>query len=257
MVRRISDNDVLSAEELKKIAAVISKKENIQLFDIVDKEKVDIIKKELRIKGFDVKTEPQGDKVKVYAVMPERVKFTEAMESNSFKKLAWGRYCFQKEGMIGMFKYDFDDGSIWKVIADPQTGEEYLAKEVSDDEEEIVRVKVATNEKFAFVNENNIDTIISLLYGDVNNILLKDITAQNDIKSHFYNMLNKKLEKVIEDTIINNHFIQSPNHIADVKGVIKTAIDNKQLNSHITLSKIISEYNDQIINEAGKMKKLF
>lgn len=257
MIRRVSDNQTLPNEQLEKIAEVIAKKENIQLFDVVDKEKVDIVKKELRIQGYDVKLESLGDKVKVYAIIPDKVKFQEAVNSGAFKKLAWGRYCFQRESALGMFKYDFDEGSIWKVIADPQTGEEYLIKEVNDEnEDDIVRIKTASDTKQQFVNDETVHTIISMLYNDVSNDLLKDIKTSN-LKSDFYNMLNVKFEETIEKIVLNNHFINSPNHTAELKAVIKTAIDNKQLKSYVNLDKLISEYSSQIIAKTGKMNKLF
>lgn len=259
MIRHVSDNDILSNKELEKIAEAITKKENSQLFDIVDKDKAELVKKQLRIQGYDVKLEPAGDKVKVYAIMPEKVKFIDAIESGAFKKLAWGRYSFQRESAIGMFKYEFDDGSIWKVIRDARSGEEYLIKEVTDDEnEDIVRNKLASNNnQHQFVNDNNVNNIINMLYDNINTSLLHDIQAEADIKSRFYSMLNTKFEKQIEAMALNNHFIQSPDYIADLKGVIKTALDNKQLNSNKNLDKLINEYNEQIIAKTGKMNKLF
>jgi hypothetical protein len=257
MIKRISDNQILP-QQLEKIAEAVAKKESIQLFDIVDKDKVELVKKQLRIQGYDVKTESVGDKVKVYAIMPEKVKFIDAIESGAFKKLAWGRYSFQRESTLGMFKYDFDDGSIWKVIKDAQNGEEYLIKEVTDDEnEDIVRNKTASNNKQQFVNDDNVKYIISMLYNDIDTSLLHDIQGEADIKSRFYSMLNTKFERQVEAIALNNHFIQSPDYIADLKGVIKTALDNKRLNSNKNLDKLINEYNEQIIAKTGKMNKLF
>ena len=65
MIKRVSDNQILP-QQLEKIAEAVAKKESIQLFDIVDKDKVELVKKQLRIQGYDVKLEPVGDKVKVY-----------------------------------------------------------------------------------------------------------------------------------------------------------------------------------------------
>ena len=258
MIRRVSDNDVLPDEQFEKIAETVSKKENTQLFDIVDKDKAELVKKQLRIQGYDVKLEPVGEKVKVYAIIPDKVKFIDAMQSGSFKKLAWGRYCFQRESAIGMFKYDFDDGSIWKTVADPQTGEEYLIKEVNDqNEEDIVRNKVAANNQYQFVNDDNVNTIISMLYNETNSSIVKDIIADQNIKSSFYSMLNGKFEKTIEANVTNNHFISSPDYISDLKSIVKTALDNKQLNSSDNLDKLIMEYSNQVISKTGKMNKLF
>lgn len=258
MIRRVSDKDVLPKEQFEKIAETVAKKESTQLFDIVDKDKAELVKKQLRIQGYDVKLEPAGDKVKVYAIMPDKVKFIDAVQSGSFKKLAWGRYCFQRESALGMFKYDFDDGSIWKVVADPQTGEEYLIKEVNDqNEEDIVRNKVAADTKYQFVNDDNVNVIISMLYDDINSSIVKDIIADKNIKSSFYSMLNSKFEKTIEANVSNNHFISSPEYISDLKSIIKTALDNKQLNSTDNLDKLIVEYSNQVISKTGKMNKLF
>ena len=257
MIRRVGDSGIFSNETLEKIAKVVEKKENIKLFDIVDSEaKANLIKKQLRVQGYQVKIEKHGDKFKVFAIIPDKVKFEEALESGTFKKLAWGRYSFQKEAGLGMFKYDFDEGTIWRVMTG-EDGQEYLIKEVDDEkEDEVVRIKVASNEEI-MVNDNTVKTVLKILYDNLDqNDFIKDVLSSN-VKPQIYSMLNEKLVKAIDQSIDSNQFIKSPRYVADLKGVVKIAINESKLDSKKQLENLVSEYTEELVAATGKMQKLF
>lgn len=262
MIKRISDYDILPASELEKIAEVVSKKENKSLFDIVDsEEKALLAKKQLKIQGYQVEIEPFGNKFKVIAVVPDKVKFEEAINSGAFQKLAWGRYSFQRESAIGMFKYDFDDGSIWKTMVG-EDGEEYLVKEVDEtDEDNVVRNKVASKTIESIVSDNNVKNVVSILYDtNADNDLVNDMVngfSENQIKVHVHNALDSKLNDLIANKIEKNQFIQTPEYIADVKSIIKVAIDNNDVKTSGQLEELIVAYTNQLITKTGKMNKLF
>jgi hypothetical protein len=257
VIRRVNDSDIFSNETLKKIAEVVEKKENIKLFDIVDSEaKANLIKKELKVQGYQVKIEKHGDKFKVFAIIPDKVKFQEAVESGAFKKLAWGRYSFQKEAGLGMFKYDFDEGTIWRVMTG-EDGQDYLIKEVDDEmEDEVVRTKTASNDEI-MINDNNVKTVLKILYDNLDqNDFIRDVLSSS-IKPQIYSMLNEKLVKVIDQNIDSNQFVKSPQYVADLKGVVKIAINESKIDSKKQLENLVLKYTEELVAATGKIQKLF
>ena len=136
-IKRYDDfNPLIDFDKLAKII-----KDNKKLFDIAEtQEKADLMKSELNMKGFVVKIEPCNVGFKVYTIPGEIVDYREAMQSGMFQKLAWGHYAFVRRCEYNNTKYNFDDGSIWKIIID-ENGKEFLVKEVDDVTEAIIRVK--------------------------------------------------------------------------------------------------------------------
>ena len=125
--------------DFDKLAEVIQNDK--KLFDIAkDKEEADLMKAELNMKGFVVSLEPFENGFRVFVIPGEIVDYREAIESGMFQKLAWGHYTFIKRSDYNNGKYNFDDGSIWKIITD-EDGKEFLAKEVDDTTEAVIRVK--------------------------------------------------------------------------------------------------------------------
>jgi hypothetical protein len=258
LIRRFNDYDVFSNSELEKIAEVVSNKERTTLFELADnEEKALLTEKELKVQGYNVRIEKFKDKYKVFAIMPETLEYREAMQSGQFKKLAWGRYAFQRESALGMFKYDFDDGTIWKVMTGSD-GKEYLVKEVSDEnEEEVIRNKTAsTNFEKIAVNDNNVKTILKILYDNLDNEFINDLLATN-VKEHVYSMLSNKLDKVIISQIEQNNFIQSPSYNKDIKEVITAAINGEHIKTKAQLGKLVVEHTNQFIAKTGKVESIF
>lgn len=262
MIKRFNDYSLFSTTDIEKIAKAVSDKEKTTLFEVAEtEEKALLAKKELRIQGYQVRIEPFGKKFKVYAILPETVSYTEAIESGQFKKLAWGRYSFQqqptftRESAIGMFKYDFDDGTIWRVMQG-EDGKDYLVKEVADtDDEEIIRTKVASNDDMT-VNDNNVKTVLKILYDNLDDNFVKDLLASN-LKNQLYSLIQGKLDNVITAHVEKNRFIQSPAYIAELKGVVRTAIDKDCIKSQVQLEKLVVEHSNQYVTATGKCQKLF
>lgn len=256
VIRRFNDYSLFSNSDIEKIAKTVSNKERTTLFELAETEdKALLAKKELKIQGYQARIEPFNGKYKVYAILPDSLDYSEAMQSGQFKKLAWGRYCFQRESALGMFKYDFDDGTIWRVMTG-EDGKEYLIKEVADnDEDEVVRTKVASAESIA-VNDNNVKTVLKILYDNLDNEFVQDLLASN-IKSQVYSILSDKLDKTVQAQIEKNRFIQTPAYIADVKSVVKTAIDGECIKSKTQMEKLVVEHTNQFITTTGKVQKLF
>lgn len=259
MIRRSDDCNIFSNDTLEKIAEVIDKKENKFMYDIVDSEQKAILsKKQLQIKGYEANIESYGDKFKITASITDKINLKDAEDSGAFKKLAWGRYCFERESSIGMFKYNFDDGSIWRVMTG-ENGEEYLVKEIDEEnEDDVIRVKTANN-KGSIVNDDNVKIILAILYDineSENNELISDILDSN-IKNDFYKVINAKFSDKVKNLIISNHYIQSPEYESDLNSIISTAINGKQIKTASQLENLIKKYTEQCIAVTGKVKTLF
>jgi hypothetical protein len=262
VITRMTDQSFFSNESLEKLAKVIEKRESEKLFDIVDDEsKALLAKKELKVQGYQVRIEPFGKKFKVIAIVPDKVKYEEAVQSGAFKKLAWGRYCFQRPQEItaafGMFKYDYDDGSVWRVMTG-EDGEEYLVKEVDDEkEDEVVRVKVANTDEEIYINDNNVKSVIAILYDNVEGNAFVEDLLQSNIKSTIHSLLNDKLKKTINSEIEQNQFIKSPSYASELKGLIQTAINTKQLTTKCQLKSLVADYTKSVVEKTGKMNRMF
>ena len=159
----------------------------------------------------------------------------------------YGRYSFQKVNAIGDFqKYNFDDGSIWKVITG-QDGKQYLVKEVDDeDEDKVVRTKLAKLQKKAelLVDQNNINSIVPVLFGNnnqfVSELLNSNIGSQviDFVKQKFNSIVDEKLQAMnitdqsIKDMVINNisNKVLSGEikNIDSIKYEIETYLENGQ-----------------------------
>jgi hypothetical protein len=262
VIKRINDCDAIYDNDLDKLAQVVEKQENIKLYELVNSDKEALVKKkELQLLGFQVKIEPLGDKWKVYAIMSDKVKYSEAMESGQFKKLAWGRYSFDRHAALGMFKYDFDDGSIWKVV-NSEDGQEYLVKEVDDeDESNIIRIKTASASNAPLVNANNIKNVLAILY-DINdvehNAMVNDLLSSDNqqLTANYMQLLNQKMIELISNKVEQNHFIESSYYTDELHDVIKIAVSNNEINSKERLNTLIDEYTSNLMNKTGKMQKL-
>lgn len=260
MIRRTSDFSLFSDKELSKIASAIQKAESKKLFDTFDNiENARIAKKELRVMGYDAEVYTVGNKHEVYMIMPEKISLREAENSGSFKKLAWGRYVFEKEASLEMHNYSFDDGSIWRVSND-EDGTPVLIKEVGEDEEEIIRgngsnnlSKAASIEKkagFDTINQNNYQNALKLLFtintvhplGDqffaslFDGLFKMDIIAEMDrlLEEHIYNFVAgmndpngidwSELMTSISSGITNNQFIT----IQDIEKFVTSYLTGEQ-----------------------------
>ena len=125
--------------DFDKLAEIV--KNDKKLFDIATtQEEADLMKSELNMSGFVIEIIPCDVGFKIYVIPGEIVDYKEAVQSGMFQKLAWGHYAFVKRSEYNDGKYNFDDGSIWKVIKD-EDGKEFLVKEVDDITEAVIRTK--------------------------------------------------------------------------------------------------------------------
>lgn len=263
MIRRTDDYSAFSNKDLNKIANVVKKAESKKLYDIYENaDEAHVVAAELKIKGFHSDVYQVGGKFQVFASTPDSISLEQAEQSGQFKKLAWGRYSFQKESAIGMFDFNFNDGTIWKLSQD-ENGNQILIKEVEDDnEDEVVRnkqmnnnVKTAGVKKIAsYVSDNTFSKVAGIFYGPQNEDWIQLILS-TDQKYSIMNKLNDKFDKVVNEKIANCQ-ITDEDEIDEVKGLIMTALAT-DISSLESLDNFLNHYVQDKVEKAGSQRKYF
>ncbi|MDF2534302.1 MAG: hypothetical protein K0R18_459 [Bacillales bacterium] len=266
MIKRTDDYSVFSSKELNKIASAIEKAESKKLFDTFDsKKEADVCAAELKVNGFKTEVEETvNGKFKVYTAKLQHVSLNEAEESGQFKKLAWGRYCFQRESGVGeLFNYNFNDGTIWKLATD-ENGAPVLVKEVEEDEEEtpVRNPQLAQQTKTAatkrkdvrYTSDVSFKTIANILYdSSFGDAFLHDATPE--VKHALYAMFNQKMDKLIISKLAE-HGITDDDAVDEIKKLAATAL-TMEVNSKYTLSKFINSAVKEHLEKVGRQRKYF
>lgn len=265
MIRRTDDYSVFSNDELNKLASVIKKAESKKLFNSFDNEKdAEIAKSELELQGFNAVIEKTANKYNVNTIKDEFVSLEEAEKSGQFKKLAWGRYCFQRESGVGdLFDYSFNDGSIWKLATDEE-GNAVLIKEVDDeDEDEVVRnvqdnrqqMRTASKkDEVKYASDITIRNIAKILYDtDLTDSFLHEATP--DVKNSLYKMFNSKFDSLVISKL-QEQDITDEKEISEIKKLTATAL-TMDVNSKYTLSKFINSVIKERLEKIGQQRKYF
>lgn len=250
MIRRVGDYSTLPNDSLSKIAKVIEKNNNKKLYKTCNSEnELSVATKEIKLQGYKAKVEKLGDKYNVYSVLPETVDLKNAEQSGQFKKLAWGRYSFQKVNSINGFeKLNYDDGSIWKVITD-KDGKEYLVKEVDDEDEDIViRTKTANLEKQSdtisnnnFVDDENFRSVMQILYNNssmLNNDFMNELLNISEVKQAIYNLLENKMNILLVEKLQQQN-VSDQNVTQQILQRIQKSIDDNEVVDENTLESVI------------------
>lgn len=259
MIRRVGDCSNLPNDSLEIIAKVIKEKDDKKLYRTCNSnEELSIAIKEIKLKGYNSKIEKFGDKYNVYSILPETVNLNEAEKSGQFKKLAWGRYSFQKANSINGFQpLNYDDGSIWKVITN-EDGKQYLVKEVDDDDEDkIVRNTTATLKKKAdsenYVDDQNFSTVMQILYHNSstpNSNFMDELLEVPSVRQTIYNLLAKKLDTLIVEKLQQQN-ISDPKMLQDILQHIQKSIDDNEVVDENTLESIIYNWMQEVMHDSS------
>lgn len=267
MIRRTDDYSVFADKDLSKIASAVEKAESKKLFDSFDNEiDAEIASTELRIKGYKATIERTAGKFKVVVTKQDHIALDEAEESGQFKKLAWGRYSFERQSGVGeLFEYNFNDGSIWKLATDDD-GNSVLVKEVDEeDEENVIRNtlqdnrqqtrEAATKKKdIRYASDITVKTISKILYDTtLTDEFLHDATP--DVKNSLYKMLDSKLDKLISSKLQEQN-INDENDINEIKKLTATAL-TMEVNSKYNLTKFINSVVKERLDKVGQKRKYF
>ena len=242
MISRDNSN-VFSEESFEKLASKINKINNRKLYKVCSTQE-DVIEsvKAIKLSGYNYEINNCGNKCNVYSIFPDdAIDLNEANKSGQFEKLAWGRYTFQKASAICDFqKYNFDDGTIWKVITGSD-GKQYLAKEVEDDDEEkVIRTKTASLNKRASINvdNNNASNICDMLF-DTKDNFFKEI-MNSDSSQVVIAFLKNYLDKYIDDSLRNNGILDTQ-RIENAKNVIYDKMNSNSIMNRDSLDKLIMD----------------
>ena len=242
MISRDNSN-VFSEESFEKLASKINKINNRKLYKICSTQEYVIESvKAIKLSGYNYEINNCGNKCNVYSIFPDdAIDLNEANKSGQFEKLAWGRYTFQKASAICDFqKYNFDDGTIWKVITGSD-GKQYLAKEVEDDDEEkVIRTKTASLNKRASINvdNNNASNICDMLF-DTKDNFFKEI-MNSDSSQVVIAFLKNYLDKYIDDSLKNNGILDTE-RIENAKKVIYDKMNSNSIMNRDSLDKLIMD----------------
>lgn len=250
MIQRVGDFSTLSNDSFEKIAKVVEEKDNKKLYKICScEEEVSIASKEIKLSGYNCQIEKIGDQYNVYSFAKKAITLNEAEQSGSFKKLAWGRYCFQKSSSINNFlDYNFDDGSIWRVISN-DNGQQFLIKETEEnDEDEVIR-KTASINKIAsseIVTEQNYKQIIHVLYPNFEEVdFFKDIMNINIIEKEIIKMLSDKINILITEKLQQYNIVDT-NIINNIKDELLSQINSKKIIDKNSLEESIYNYIEKL-----------
>lgn len=253
MINRVGDFGSLTNDSFEKLAKIINEKNNKKLYKTcTSQSEASIAIKELKVQGYKSQVEKIGNNINVYSIAPEKIELIEAEKDGGFKKLAWGRYCFQKANSINNFnEYNFDDGSIWRIITEDD-GKQYLVKEVNDENEEIVIRKTASLTKKAavtYVTDQTIQTAISIVYNDqsiTNSDFFADMIASG-LKQNIYDFVSDKIDKLIDEKVQQQNIYDS-NTIQNLKEYISSNISNNNIYDNGSFNNVIDTRIEEILN---------
>lgn len=249
MINRVNDIDVISNDSFEKLAKIIKEKGSKKLYRICSSnEDASVAIRELKVQGYNSKVEKLGNNINVYKIIPEMIELNKAEQTNNFKKLAWGRYCFQKNNSINGFEeYNFDDGSIWRVITD-ENGKEYLVKDVDDDnEDKVLRKKTASLSKIAaYTDDNTMNSIIKVIYNtDIDSQFLSDLVSSS-LKQNIFSLLDEKINVLITEATQQKNIVDTT-VIDNLKEYISTNIANNTITDLNTFNNILNSRVDEIL----------
>lgn len=159
MIKRVSD-EIFDNDTFTRIAESMHKQSK-KLFSVVNSEtEAKQVQHDLNVNGYQSMYEKVGKYYNVY-YSPSAPKFkVDENVLKSFTNIGDNKYrAFGKNTVAGLYDYDFDDGSIW-TLKTYEDGQQYLIKEVQDDNEnEVIRKKVA--KKNNIINKDEFDESLS------------------------------------------------------------------------------------------------
>lgn len=238
MIKRYNDYSFFDDQTFEKLAKVVN--DESKVVNIVeDMKQASILRKQLIMQGYNARIEKHASAYHVIAVPRDMIPLYEAMESGQFKRVAFGRYSFTNvaNNKLGIEHYNFDEGTIWKVMKG-KNGKEYLVKEVEDDNEDNVirnseKVVTATNQ----LDGEKLKKVCKALYNNTSDELITDLV--DALPGNFNKIVNAKLSNVIESEM-KQKSITSPEYIAEVREKVIDSINKDIIFNRKQIYKLIS-----------------
>lgn len=245
MIRRFNDLSFFDEESMQKIAQAVNNQK--KLVKIVDNEKqANIFTKELQFKGYNVDIEQNNNNFYIYASPRQKVLLKEAQSSGQFKKIAFDRYQFlskEANNPLGIQHYNFDEGTIWKVMT-AKDGKEYLVKEIDDkDNNKVIRQpceKAFRSTILASLQSNpkQLTKLCKVLYNNPDDDFINDLVKYSS--KSLSAILTSKLDNIITSELEYLN-ITSPEYHKNVHDKIVQAIDNNQIYNRQQISNLIKK----------------
>lgn len=236
----------LDDEAIAKLANVIDNQEKtIKVTDSY--EEAQQVAKQSRLEGYKTSIINYGDSFHISIKPRVEVNLQDAEQSGQFKKLAFGRYAFTKQANnpLGIQHYNFDDGTIWKVIK-AKDGKEYLVKEVDDsDDSKVIRSVDNKMTKATVLASSKLDTkqlfrLAKILYDNPSDDFINDLLYTSvDVLAK---TVTAKLNRVV-NTELEALNITSPLYREKAKERVAHAISSNTIFNKQQISKIISDLN--------------
>lgn len=244
---------------MKHIADTLYASENSKtVYTTEDENQARMMEKQLTIQGYHAEIEKHGNTFHVVTKPRNKVPLHKAEASGMFTKLAFGRYVFNKTGnnKLGFEEYDFDEGTIWKVVKSDD-GKEYLVKEVEDDNEDAVIRQKDTKAVVAAANTNslfkkassNMNTnsipkeqlkkYCKVLYNNPSEEFIDDL--MDCIPNQLSSLLLAKLDAIVNKEISASKYMSSPRFAAKMKEKIKEGISGNTVFNVAQICKMIRE----------------
>ena len=243
MIRRHDDYSFLQDEYFEKIANSINNTQKKLVKVTNDIKQAKHIGTQLLAQGYKISCDNYNNEYYIYALPREKINFKQAMQNGTFKKIASNQYIKQANNTLGLQHYDFDEGTIWKVIT-AEDGKEYLVKEVSDTNiDEVIRQKDDINKKITVTASNNnkrdLIRLCKILYNNFNEEFIQDIVQY--APESLSNMINDKLNNIINSELKALN-ITSSNYHKQVREKIAFAIESNKITNRQQISNIIQNH---------------
>jgi hypothetical protein len=243
VINKINDFNCFDENEFLKLETVLNRK----------KEATYKTKKEAQLHKNLSKNTYVEENVNGYSVKTlDKIAFNEALNSGLFKKVAWGEYLYSSfTGRNDTFpeKYDFDDGSIWKVEKD-EDGNEYLVKEV-DDEDNLVRVASAkTNNYITPSNFDDLAKVLSVFKSK--DEIVEYVKKDKNINKYLFDVVNSRLEDYVKDYFTKNKYAESKEMLNDVMNIVGKMAKDGEIKSASDLDEVIKTICDKTMTTESK-----
>ena len=246
MIKRHSDYSFLSDDAFQKIANVVN--DQTKLVEITqDENRANALRRQLKLEGYDSVIEEHINGLHVLAKPQEKIALKAAKQSEQFKRVANGKYKFTKTASIhqannplGIQHYDFDEGTIWKVVK-AKDGKEYLVKEL-DENDQVIRQPHEIGFKSTVLASAHTDSkqlmqLCKILYDNPSEEFLNDLLQSS--KDTVAKIVTAKLNNIV-DSELQAVCITSPRYQQQVKEKIAMAIQGNMIFNRQQISTFIN-----------------
>lgn len=251
-IKLYNDYSLLDDDAMAKLANVVNNQEKtIKVTSSYDEAKQ--IARQNIFEGYPTRIVEHGNSYHINVKPRVEIDLQSAQDSGQFKKLAFNRYAFTKQANnpLGIQHYNFDDGSIWRVVVG-KDNKEYLVKEVDDNNNDKVIRAVDSIPKSTVLTASSkgVDTkqlvrLAKILYNNPEEELINDLikvsadTVNKTVTAKLNQIINSELEALN---------ITSPLYRNKVKEKIAHAISSNIIFNRQQISKMIADIKNIDIN---------